>query len=131
MAQIEITSHFMVPPRIIYQCLNDPERLTALMQSPVQYKAEIGAKFVLFGGAVSGEIIDLKVNEKIVYKWRFNSWPEGKYSHVEITLTEGEDGDDETDLTLIQSDIEQKDIMRTENGWKMIYFERMKKMFGY
>ena len=131
MASIEISSHFMVPPRIIYECLNDPQRLTALKQAPAHYKAAVGEKFVLFGGAVSGHIVELVKNEKIVYKWRFNSWPEGKYSNVVITLAESDEADDETELNLVQTDIEQRDVFRTESGWKQIYFERMKKMFGY
>ena len=131
MATIEIESHFMVPPRIIYECLNDPQRLTALMQAPAQYKPVVGESFVLFGGAVSGNIVELVKNEKIVYNWRFNSWPQGHFSTVTITLEEADDADDETELKLVQTNIEQRDIFRTESGWKQIYFERMKKMFGY
>ncbi|KAL7718561.1 Activator of Hsp90 ATPase-like proteinue 1/2-like C-terminal domain-containing protein [Entamoeba marina] len=131
MSEIQITSHFMVPPRVIYQTLNDPQRLTALMQAPAQYKAVVGENFVLYGGAVSGKIVELVPNEKIVYKWRFNSWPEGKYSDVVIKLEEGEEADDECDLRLNQTGVETHDRKRTEQGWNEIYFERMKKMFGY
>ncbi|ELP93301.1 hypothetical protein EIN_056860 [Entamoeba invadens IP1] len=128
---VDITEHFLVPPRIIYECLNDPERLTALMQSPVQYKAVVGEEFVLFGGAVSGKVKELDKNKKIEYLWRFNTWPKEKYSTVIITLEEGDESEEETELHLIQTGVEHHDLERTEGGWRIMYFERMKKMFGY
>jgi activator of HSP90 ATPase len=43
----------------------------------VKIKPQEGSMFSMFSGNVTGEIISLLPSNKIVQKWRFQSWPEG------------------------------------------------------
>ena len=49
-----------------------------------------GGKFMMYGGIIDGEYIELQENKKIEMKWRFKDWGEA-YSHVIINFEEDDD----------------------------------------
>jgi activator of HSP90 ATPase len=80
------------------------------------------------------------VPRKIVQKWRFNTWSEGTFilqSNVTVaglysTVTiELEEKDGKTLLKLEQSGVPEEDRERTENGWSINFWRRIKGIFGY
>ena len=61
-------------------------------------------------------------------KWRFQTWPEGYYSDVSITL---EQKDCTTDLVLKQTGVPENEYDRTNQGWHQYYWEPIKMTFGF
>ncbi len=74
---ISFTEKFNARSGDIYECLTDPRRIAAYVQSNVNLEPKEGGKFSLFDGHITGEFIQLHSNQKIVQKWRTSSWPEG------------------------------------------------------
>jgi len=65
--------------------------------------------------------------EKIVQKWRFNTWQPGHFSNVVITLSA--DGGN-TKLKLVQTGVPVEERERTEKGWRVMIFDRLKMVLG-
>lgn len=61
-------------------------------------------------------------------RWRMKSWPAEHYSNVTIDLEEKEDV---THLSLKQTGVPDKEVDRTQEGWKLNYWERMRHIFGF
>lgn len=60
-------------------------------------------------------------------KWRFNTWQPSHFSRVEMTLKE--DGGN-TKLKLVQTDVPVEEKDRTEKGWRVMIFDRLKMVLG-
>jgi len=86
-----------------------------------------GGTFSLFAGTVTGHNVKLVPGSKIVQKWRFNTWPEGHYSNVNIEL-QAKEG--KTILRLTQEGVPADEGERTEEGWRRNIWGRAKMMFG-
>lgn len=90
----------------------------------------------MFNGVVTGEVVDIVQDRRIVYKWRFNNWEDSALSTVTIELTESTAG--ECKLVLTQTGIPRTDktgqsgvLERTERGWRDNIFNRIKAVFGF
>jgi len=125
---IKQTITFEVPPAPLYETLTDERRVQGFTGSPAQIVAKAGGAFTLLGGAVSGEMITVEENKKVVQKWRFNSWPENHYSQVTM---EFEDQGGRTKLTLTQTGVPSADLDRTTAGWEEYFWKRIRGMFGW
>lgn len=64
---------------------------------------------------------------KIVQKWRFSTWQPGHFSDVTITLAM--DGGN-TKLRLVQTGVPVEERDRTEKGWRVMIFDRLKMVLG-
>ena len=126
---LKLSSTFRAKPSDIYDALLNPQKASAFTQGRAEIRPEVGSSFSLFGGLISGEIVALEKDAKIVQKWRINSWPAGVISTATITLVENSSG--ETKLKLEQVGIPEDQIIATEEGWKHRFFEAIKKCFGY
>jgi activator of HSP90 ATPase len=62
----------------LFLCLTDIGRVRAFAGSDAEMSSEKGGKFRLFNGYVTGENIEVERPTKLVQKWRFSTWPEGK-----------------------------------------------------
>lgn len=51
-----------------------------------QISPDVGGPFVLFGGVISGRVIELVANERIVQAWRAADWGAGVYSIARFEL---------------------------------------------
>jgi len=128
LANITLTEKFMCPPRDLFSCFVDPNRVKAFAGGDAVMNGEKGGKFSLFGNSVTGENVEVDVPKKLVQKWRFSSWPENHYSTVKIEL---EEKSGKTVLTLTQTDVPEDDRARAEAGWNNNFFRRIKGIFGY
>lgn len=131
---LTLRERFTVPVSLLYQAFVDANRVSAYTRSPAKIDPKEGGKFELFGGMISGEIVENKPNEKIVQKWRMRDWVDGVYSTV--TLTFEQQGGGETLLTLEQSNIPHEDkkgalvFNAVEEGWKERFFKPIKLFTG-
>lgn len=89
---------------------------------------ERGGKFRLLDGNVNGEFQELVPEEKIVMKWRFNSWPCEHYATVTLIFT---DKGNETELKIDCRAVPESEEERTRDGWRRYYCHAIKQTFGY
>ena len=108
----------------IYDTLLSSEKFSAMGGgAPASIEAKEGSPFTCFGGHITGRMIELVENKRIVQAWRAKSWPEGTYSMVRFELVS--DGDN----TLIEFDhigfpADQKEHL--ESGWHDNYWKPLK-----
>jgi len=122
------TEKFVCAARDIYEVLLIEGKAKAYSGGDTVIAPQVGSKFKLFGGSIEGEIVELIPNQKIVQKWRFNTWPQDHYSIVTIQL---EEKGGKTILKLEQTGIPDEDKERTEAGWRENYWRRIKGIFGF
>ena len=132
---IRITENFYCRPRDICEALMDVNRVQHFTRSRASGLGGVGS-FEMFDGNILGETVEYVAGEKIVQKWRFNSWPDDHYSVVTITFREPEPGNCFVDL--VQTNVPESDkfgngtvMDTTENGWKNLIFARIRQVFGY
>lgn len=78
-------------PQQLYEALTDAERFTAFSQQPAEIHCEPGSTFRCFDGQISGRILDLVPNRRIVQAWRMGMWPEGLFSIVRFEFKRKQD----------------------------------------
>jgi len=126
---LTMTVEVPAPPQEVYNTLLDQGKLSAITQSAVTMSREVGASFSMFGGSVTGEISSLNPPHQIVQKWRSSSWPAGHFSLCTFALAA--DGSHATKLVLTQEGIPGDDFDRTQHGWRALFFDRMRLLFGH
>jgi activator of HSP90 ATPase len=125
----------------LFPCFVDANRVKAYAGGDAQINPTKGGKFSMFGGAVSGEFVDIgnyyfgcygnqiiEAPTKIVQKWRFSSWPEGLWSTVTMAF---EEKSGKTVLTITHKGIPESDQQRTESGWSENFCRRIRGVFGF
>ncbi|KAK9766068.1 Co-chaperone [Basidiobolus ranarum] len=122
------TIEFVASAHDIYETLLDQNRVSVWTRGSAKISKEINSQFELFGGNISGQIIEAVQDKRIVMKWRSKTWPEDHYSKVTIELDQGSDG---VKLQLVQEGVPlgQEDI--TRGNWKQYYWNPIKTTFGF
>jgi activator of HSP90 ATPase len=69
-----------------FLCFTESGRVSAYTQSAAVISAEPASQFNLMNGSITGEMLTVIKNEKIVQKWRLKHWPADVYSTVTIML---------------------------------------------
>jgi len=128
LVNITVTEKFVCRPMDLFLCFVDINRVKAYAGGDAQYSGTKGGKFSLFGGAVTGEIVDIESPSKIVQKWRFSTWPEGLFSDVTMNF---EEKNGKTVLSITHKGIPEGDKDRTEAGWSENFCRRIKGIFGF
>jgi activator of Hsp90 ATPase protein 1 len=126
--KFQLTDKFNCAPDDLWMALTDANRVRAYAGGDAVMTTEVGGKFALFGGAVSGEIVSADQPKKLVQKWRAKDWPVDHFSHVTIEL-EYKDG--KTVMTINQKDVPDAEVDRTKSGWSSNFSARIKGVFGY
>jgi len=124
---LDVSYDFPLNKMFVYESLLDANRMRAATAADAAIEAKVGGQVRLFNGSVEGEFVELVPGEKIVQKWRFNTWQPAHFSHVTITLTE--DGGN-TKLKLRQTGVPVEEKDRTEKGWRVMIFDRLKMVLG-
>lgn len=126
-AKLEVDYTFALNPQFVYESLLDQNRMRAATAADAKIEPVVGGAIVLFNGSVEGSIVKLVPGETIVQKWRFNTWQPGHFSEVTITLSA--DGGN-TKLKLVQTGVPVEERDRTEKGWRVMIFDRLKMVLG-
>jgi len=112
----------------VYETLLDPGRVAIWTRSRPDIFRHIGSVFSLFDGNVTGTIVELVQNEKIVQTWRLKSWPEGHFSTVTIKF---EQASDCTRVRITQEGVPIGEVDAVRNNWQSYYWNPIKSVFGY
>ncbi|XP_048047623.1 activator of 90 kDa heat shock protein ATPase homolog 1b isoform X1 [Megalobrama amblycephala] len=119
---------FLTSPEELYRVFLNQELVQAFTRSGAMVEAEKGGKFRLLDGNVNGEFQELVPEQKIVMKWRFNSWPCEHYATVTLTFI---DKGNETELKIECRAVPESEEERTRDGWQRYYCHAIKQTFGY
>ena len=116
------------PPEKIYQILLDSKLFADFSGGgEADINPTEGGAFSLFGGRILGRNIELVPNKRIVQAWREAVWPAGEYSIVRFEL-QPEQG--KTKVVLDHTGFSPGDFMHLEPGWKVRYWEPLKKFLA-
>ncbi|RXN11344.1 activator of 90 kDa heat shock ATPase -like protein [Labeo rohita] len=126
--KFSIKDTFLTSPDELYRVFLKQEMVQAFTRSSAVVEAEKGGKFRLLDGNVNGEFQELVPEQKIVMKWRFNSWPCEHYATVTLTFT---DKGNETELKIECRAVPESEEERTRDGWQRYYCHAIKQTFGY
>ena len=95
--------------------------------APVAISQEAGGAFTLFGGHISGRLIELVADERIVQAWRVANWDPGVHSIARFTLLEhGAD----THLVFVHAGFPDGEGEHLAAGWKANCWEPMAKVLA-
>ena len=122
---VEQTVTFNASPHDVYEALMDSDKHTQFTGAKASISREIGGSFTAYDGALSGTILELVPDAKIVKSWRGSDegWVPGHYSTATFTL-EAIDGG--TRLTFVQSGVPEKSFDQINQGWHTYYWPKMK-----
>jgi uncharacterized protein YndB with AHSA1/START domain len=115
---------FKAKPQRVYDALTDAKHFSAFSSLPAEIQPEAGGIFNCFGGQISGRILDLLPNQRIVQAWRAGMWPDGVFSIVRFDLKEVSEG---TRLILEHSGFPEGNRTHLDGGWPKMYWEPLKK----
>ncbi len=90
-------------------------------------RPEVGSAFALFGGLITGRIIELVPNERIVQAWRAGDWAPGVFSIARFELrAQGQ----ETRLLFDHTGFPAGAAEDLAAGWKGNYWEPLSKLLA-
>ena len=117
---IEPSVTFNASPHDVYEALMDSEKHSRFSGAKADISREVGGAFTAYDGALSGTILELVPDEKIVQTWRGSDdgWAPGHYSTATFSL-EAIDGG--TRLTFVQTGVPEQSLEQISQGWQTFY----------
>ena len=124
---IEQSVTFNASPHDVYEALMDSDKHSQFTGAKASISREIGGAFSAYDGALSGSILELVPDAKIVQSWRGSDegWEPGHYSTATFSL-EAIDGG--TQLTFVQTGVPEQSFEQISRGWQTYYWPKMKQM---
>ncbi|ORX89361.1 hypothetical protein K493DRAFT_233839 [Basidiobolus meristosporus CBS 931.73] len=122
------TIEFVASAHEVYETLLEEQRVSIWTRGPAKISKEKNSQFELFGGNISGKILEAEEDKKIVMQWRSKTWPESHYSTVTLKFDEGTDN---VKIHLIQEGVPLGEEDITSGNWKQYYWNPIKTTFGF
>ena len=121
---IEQTVTFKARPHDVYEALMDTKKHSQFTEAPASLSRKIGGEFTAYGGALTGTILELVPDIRIVLSWRSDdeSWPSDYYSTATFSLEEIDGG---TRLTLVQTGVPEQSFSEIDQGWQTYYWSKL------
>ncbi len=113
------------PPKDVWRALTDPNEIRKWTGASALFPVEVGAKYALWNGEITGKIVEVDPNRRLVQTWKPQDWTI-ENSVVTFTLTpHGKFG---TQVDLYHENVEGKDYSGTNESWDLYYLGAIKKM---
>lgn len=109
----------------IFKALTNADTFSALTGMPAQISAAEGGKFSSFGGMISGTMIEIIPNGRLVQAWRVGNWDDGVYSIVKFELEKVSEV--ETRVVFDHTGFPAEHKEHLTQGWHERYWQPMKK----
>jgi activator of HSP90 ATPase len=135
-ASIHQAVTFLAPRNRVYRALTDAAEFDKVVHlsaaaayaarpgaAPTTIRAEVGGRFQLFGGYITGQQIELVPDTRIVQVWRSGSWEPGEYSIVAFTLQDSGQG---SRLLLDHRGFPDDQAEHLAEGWRVNYWQPIK-----
>lgn len=122
---IEQSTTFKASPHEVYELLMDSEKHTKFTGAEAHISREIGGSFTAYDGALSGTILELVPDTKIVETWRGSDegWVAGHYSTATFTFEPVDGG---ARLNFVQTGVPEASFEQISQGWQTYYWPKMK-----
>jgi len=127
MKRIEQTVDFDATPTEVFEALMDAAQHAAFTGEPASIEREIGGAVSCYGGKVTGIVLDLAKDERIVQAWRPANFPPGVFTLVTYALAPEGGG---TKLTFTQEAVPDQAHEHLASGWEERYWKPMKAFFA-
>lgn len=115
------------PSEIFHALMNSAEH-SRFTGDVAQIEARAGGAFTMFKGFISGTVVEMVPDARLVMRWRTNHFPRNNPdSTVELTLTPLADG---TRLDLRHLDVPKDQVQFLADGWVKYYFGPLSKHLG-
>jgi activator of HSP90 ATPase len=115
------------PPPRIYEAFLDDRQFSAFNGAPAQISSEAGGAFNLFGGRVTGRVVELISNQRIVLAWHPVAWWPGVFSIVRLELIALDAG---TRVVLDQTSIPPEKLQAQIDNWPNHVWGPLRKYLG-
>ena len=124
---IEQNVMFNASPHDVYEALMDSEKHSQFTGAKASISREVGGSFTAYDGALSGTILELAPDAKIVQSWRGSDegWVPDHYSTATFSLKAIDGG---TLLTFVQTGVPEQSFEQINQGWQNYYWAKMKQM---
>ncbi|KAL4788132.1 activator of Hsp90 ATPase [Aspergillus varians] len=129
---VTASDEFRTTAEELFKTFTEPERLAAFTRgAPRQFDgANVGGKFSIFDGNVTGEFVKLESPKLLVQKWRLAQWPQDHFSTLEINFDQNDsDGVTQMRVSWTGVPVGQEDV--TKQNWDLYYVRSIKQTFGY
>ncbi|PKB71538.1 MAG: hypothetical protein BZY87_04985 [SAR202 cluster bacterium Io17-Chloro-G6] len=125
---IEQTVTFNAVPHDVYEALMDSEQHSEFTGAKASISREVGGEFSAYDGALSGTMLELVPDFKIVQTWRGSDegWVPGHYSTATFLLEAFEGG---TRLTFVQTGVPEQSFEQITQGWNTYYWPKMQQLW--
>jgi uncharacterized protein YndB with AHSA1/START domain len=123
----EVTDVMPADPQRVYQAWMDSEQHGWMTATQGEIDPQVGGRFNVGDGYISGTTLELQPFHRIVQAWRTTEFPDdAPDSRLEVLLEPAEGG---TRITLNHSEIPDDQGEEYLKGWRMYYFAPMKEYF--
>ena len=116
---------FEANPHEVYEILIDPVKHSELTGGTAEIVRKVGGRFNAFDSYISGKILELVPDRKIVASWRFEEegWPKDHYSRATFLFGKTKNG---TRLSFTHSGVPESSFEDVSKGWHEYYWTPMK-----
>ena len=115
-------------PEEVYEAFVNAKIHSEFTGSKATGKPVVGAKFTAWDGYIFGKNLELEKGKRILQEWKTTDWPEGySSSKFELKFKKVKNG---TEITMIHSDIPQKQKEELAEGWEEFYWKPLKEYFS-
>jgi uncharacterized protein YndB with AHSA1/START domain len=125
---IELSDVIPAEPERVYQAWMDSEQHGWMTETQGEIDPQVGGRFQVGDGYISGTTLELEPYRRIVQAWRSTDFPEdAPDSRLEVLLEPADGG---TRVTILHSNIPDGQGDDYLDGWRDYYFAPMKEYFA-
>ncbi len=112
-------------PHEIYEALMDSRKHSKFTEGKAKISKEVGGKFTIDDGYITGTNVELILDKKIVQAWRADedNWPKKHFSTITIILNEEKEG---TKLEFTQEGVPEECYESISKGWQEYYWDPLR-----
>ncbi len=108
-------------PEDVYACLTNPFTIELWSDMPAKMEAKEGTEFEMFEGDITGKILELEPDKKVVQQWYFGDQKEPSIVTFKIHPDKGK-----VSLELRHTNIPDEAYDEVTEGWKKYFLGRIK-----
>ena len=125
--KIKLKAKIPSSPEQIYNAWLNSKEHSLFTGGKAKISSRLNSKFTAWDNYISGKILDLENNRRILHSWRTEEFPDdSEDSILEIVLKKKGKG---TEIILTHTNIPAPQAKNYKSGWKDYYFAPMKEYF--
>ncbi len=126
--KIDVSEVMHCDAHTLYNAWLDSKEHSAFTGSTAQFHHQLGAPFMAWDGYISGEILELEADTRILQSWRATDFPEdADDSLLEVIFENVKQG---CKITILHWNLPKGMLLAYTEGWQEYYFKPMKLYFN-